>query len=117
MNTKIDISSLDDKTKTKLETYRKLSDQLQQGIPVEITIKLNHTPRFHWDDGMKGFVIPNSSHEGYCIYNLDWEDLQKQEKTIEDKYNALIQEIVDFSKTVAYSLDVDEDYFFEMFFL
>jgi len=118
MNNKIDISSLDDNTKTKLDYYVDLANKMMtEGIPVEITIKLNDTPRFHWDDGTKGFVIPNSDNEGYCQYYLDWEDLQKQEKAIEDKYNALIKEIVDFSDSVADSLKADRTDFFEMFFL
>jgi len=113
MTTKIDISSLDTETKTKLDHYIDLVSKMStEGIPVEITIKLNDTPRFHWDSGMKGFVSPHSSEEGYCKYNLDWNDLEKQEKAIEDKYNALIKEIVDFSDNVADSLGVDQDNFF-----
>ena len=118
MATKIDISSLDNNTKTKLDHYVDLANKMMTGgIPVEITIKLNDTPRFHWDDGMEGYVTPNSIEESYCKYNLDWEDLQKQEKAIEDKYNALIKEIVDFSDSVADSLKADRTDFFEMFFL
>lgn len=118
MTTKIDISSLDTETKTKLDNYIDLVKEMTtEGVPVEITIKLNRTPRFQWDDGMEGFVTPNSSDESYCKYNLDWDDIQKQEKTIEDKYNALIQEIVDFSNNVADSLGVDQEDFFQMLFM
>lgn len=118
MTTKIDISSLDTETKTKLDHYVDLANKMMTGgIPVEITIKLNNTPRFQWDDGIEGFVTPNSDNESYCKYNLDWDDIQKQEKAIEDKYNALIKEIVDFSDSVADSLGVDQEDFFEMFFL
>lgn len=118
MTTKIDISSLDDNTKTKLDHYVDLANKMMTGgIPVEITIKLNDTPRFHWDDGMEGYLTPHSCQEGYFKYNLDWDDLEKQEKAIEDKYNALIKEIVDFSDSVADSLKADRTDFFEMFFL
>jgi hypothetical protein len=117
MTTEIDISSLDTETKTKLDYYVDLASKMVLGIPVDITIKLNDKPRFHWDNGIEGFVSPHSSHEGYFKYNLDWDDLKKQEKVIEDKYNALIKEIIDFSNGVAGSLGVDKDDFFETFFL
>lgn len=118
MTTKIDISSLDTETKAKLDHYVDLSNKMStEGIPVDMTIKLKDKPRFRWDSGIKGFVSPNSCQEGYCKYNLDWNDLEKQEKAIEDKYNALIKEIIDFSDSVADSLNVDNEKFFEEFFL
>lgn len=117
MTTKIDISSLDAETKTKLKNYRKLANQLQKGIPVEITLKLKKKPVFLWEDGLLGCVTPNSDDEGYFKYFLDWNNLEKQEKAYNKKYNALIKEIVDFSNNVADSLGVDKDDFFETFFL
>jgi hypothetical protein len=116
--TKIDISSLDTETKTKLDHYVDLTNKMMtEGIPVDITIKLNDKPRFHWDDGMEGFLTPHSCQESYCKYNLDWDDLEKQEKAIDDKYNALIKEITGFFDSVADSLKVDREEFFEEFFL
>lgn len=115
--TKIDISSLDAETKTKLDNYVKLAKELIEGVPVDITIRLTEQPVFKWDEGDTGFVTPNSIEENYCKYNLDWEDLEKQEKTVEKKYNALIKEICDFSDSVADSLNVDRKEFFDSFFL
>lgn len=117
MTTKIDISSLDTETKAKLEDYVKSAKELMKGIPVDITLRLIDKPVFNWHDGRAGFVSPHSSYECYCKYSLDWDDLEKQEKAIEDKYNALIKEIIDFSDGVADSLKVDREKFFEEFFL
>lgn len=114
MIAKIDISSLDSETKTKLDNYVKLAQELVEGVPVDITIRLTKQPIFKWDEGDTGFVTPNSID---CQYNLDWEDLEKQEKTIKDKYNALIKEICDFSDNIADSLKVDRHEFFGSFFL
>ena len=117
--TKIDISSLDVETKNKLDYYVDLTNKMEEGIPVDINInfKLSNKPHFKWDYGMTGFLSPNSSQEGYCKYNLDWEYLKNQENAIEDKYNSLIKEITDFSDSVADSLKVDREEFFEEFFL
>jgi len=118
MNTKVDISLLDAETKVKLDNYIDLVNKMTtEGIPVDITLRLTEKPRFDWYDGMKGSVSPHSSQEGYFKYNFDWDDLEKQEKAIEDKYNALIKEIVDFSDSVADSLKIDRGEFFEEVFL
>jgi hypothetical protein len=118
MTTKIDISSLDAETKTKLDYYIDLSNKMmEEGISVDINIKLRDKPRFCWSDGITGFLSPDSSQGNYCKYNLDWEDLEKQENAIKDKYNSLIKEIIEFSDSVADSLKVDNEKFFEEFFL
>lgn len=116
MTTKIDISSLDTETKNKLDHYVKLARELYEGIPVEITIRRKDPPVFQWDEGDTGFITPNSIDESYSRY-LDWDDLAKQEKAIEDKYNRLIKEICDFSDSVADTLNVDRKDFFNSFFL
>jgi hypothetical protein len=113
----IDISSLDAETKTKLDHYSDLSKQLQKGIPVDITLKLKEKPVFQWDDGMIGCVTPNSDDEGYFKYFLDWDDLANQEYALNKKYNDSIKEITDFSDSVADSLKVDREEFFEEFLL
>jgi hypothetical protein len=117
MTTTIDISSLDAETRTKLDHYVVLAKQLQQGIPVDITLKFAQKIKFYWSDGLEGYVSPHSDNEGYCKYSLDWCDLSTQEQAIEDKYNLLIKEICDFSDSVAASLKVDGTKFFNTFFL
>jgi hypothetical protein len=117
MDNKIDISSLDAQTKTKLDYYVVMSKELQQGIPVEITLKFAQKIKFYWSEGMTGFVSPHSDNESYCKYSLDWHDLGRQEQAIEDKYNTLIKEICEFSDKVADSLNVDRNTFFTSFFL
>ena len=114
--TKIDITSLDTETKNKLDHYAKLAQELVEGVPVDVTIILKELPVFKWDEGDTGFVTLNSIDESYFKY-LDWEDLEKQEKAIENKYNALIKEICDFSDNVADSLGVDEKEFFTQYFM
>lgn len=117
MTTTIDISSLDAETKTKLDHYVVLAKQLQQGIPVDITLKFAQKIKFYWSDGLEGYVSPHSDNESYCKYSLDWCDLSTQEQAIEDKYNLLIKEICDFSNSVADQLGVDRNDFFTSLFL
>ena len=116
MNTKIDISSLDAETKNKLDHYVELAQKLVEGTPVEITIRLKEPPVFQWEEGNTGFLTPNNFDESVTRY-IDWDDLAKQEKAIENKYNLLIKEICDFSDSVADSLNVDRKEFFDSFFL
>lgn len=117
MNTNIDISSLNAETKAKLDHYTKLSKELVEGIPVDITIRLKEKPVFIWEDGDSGSVTPDSNYEGYFKYYLDWDDLAEQEDAANKKYNDLIKEICDFADSVADSLNVDRSEFFHSFFM
>lgn len=106
MNTKIDISLLDETTKAKIEKMADRCEALFKGVEFELKIKNS----FFWDADETGFAC--------CIgpENIDWDAIQKQQDAIVNKYNAEIKEILDFSDNCADQLGVDRSEFFDQYF-
>ncbi len=111
MTTKIDISSLDNITKEKIEKIEKRCRELSSGQTVTVNLPIEIT--YGWYDGINGIVSEWGHH---LKHEIDWDFVKKQEADIQNKLNAEIKEIVDFSNSVADRLSVDRDEFFLEYF-
>ena len=97
-----DINSLDDVTRDKIKTIQQRCSELANGQ--EITVNLPIKIKYGWYDGNRGIVHEwgnNLKHE------IDWEIVKQNEKEIQQKLDAEIKEIVDFSNSVADRFGVD----------
>lgn len=111
MTTKIDISSLDDITKAKIEKIEKRCHELSSGQTVTVNLPIEIT--YGWYDGFNGLV-----HEwGHDInHEVNWDLVKKHQEEIQQKLDAEIKEIMDFANSVADRLGVDRDEFFSQYF-
>ena len=107
MPTKMDISSLDKKTRAKIKILSKRPRQMLNGIPVTINVPVK--TKFIWNEGFAGYVQD--------IYqSADWNPALKEKDKIEKKYNKEIKEIIKFSDSCAKKLGVDKDQFWSDYF-
>jgi hypothetical protein len=111
MNTEIDISSLDDATIAKIKTIEKRCSELSNGQTVTVNLPIEIA--YGWYDGINGIV-----HEwGHRIkHEVNWDLVKKHQDEIQQKLDAEIKEILDFSNSVADRLGVDRDEFFAEYF-
>jgi hypothetical protein len=108
--TKIDISSLDNYTKDRIAKLSARTKELVSGLEVEIAVPSIKVD-VNWDEGTEcsGPYIDNES--------IDWDAVEKQRSAIEQRINAEIKDICDFSDYCADRLNVDHFEFFDQYFL
>lgn len=107
MPKKIDISTLDKKTKEKIKVLSKRPRQMLNGIPVTINVSIK--TNFIWNEGLSGYVED--------IYqSVDWNPALKEKNKIEKKFNKEVKEIIKFSDSCAKKLGVDKDQFWHDYF-
>lgn len=108
--TKIDISSLDNYTKDRIVKLSARTKELVSGVEVEIAVPSIKVD-VEWDEGTEcsGPYIDNES--------IDWDSVEKQRSAIEQRINAEIKDICDFSDYCADRLSVDRFKFFDQYFL
>lgn len=111
MNTAIDISSLDEHTKNKIDEMSKRCVELYQGI--EVVVNLPITLTFSWTEGETGVVDEWGNHPKS---EINWDFVQKQEQELQQKMDKEVKDIIDFSNSVADRLGVDRDEFFDQYF-
>lgn len=102
MTTKIDISSLDEYTKNRIEKLGKRCSELSDGV--EIVVNLTVKYNCYWTEGESCVIEewePNRA--------IDWDFVNKQEEEFRQKIDEEIKDIVDFSNSVADRLGVDRD--------
>lgn len=107
MNTEIDISSLDEHTKNKIDEMNKRCVELYRGI--EVIINLPITLTYSWTEGETGVIYDPKSE-------IDWNFVEKQEQELQQKMDKEVKEIIDFADSVADRLGVDRDEFFDQYF-
>lgn len=112
MITKIDISSLDEATKNKIVDLKKRCSEL--GVGEEVVVNLPITITYGWYEGRSGLV-----HEwgNYPKSEINWEIVKQNEKEIQQKLDAEIKSILDFSDSIADQLGVDKTEFWNQYFL
>lgn len=107
-NTKIDITSLDDATKAKIEQYQKRCEELD-GV-VEKPITLNYKVGVIWDSLEPSAVDVGSESDLY-------DQINKAEKEYLEEIKKEAKEIVKFSEEIADKLGVDRMEFWNQYFL
>jgi hypothetical protein len=108
MTTKIDISSLDAATKSKIEQYHKRCCELDDVVKKPVT--LNYEVGVVWND-----VEPESA-EVYLESDL-WFQVEKAHKEFLAEIKEETKEIIRFSEEVAAKLGVDKDDLWDQYFL
>ena len=111
MTTKIDISSLDEYTKNRIEKLSKRCSELYIGIDVVVNLPITLT--YTWTEGETGGV---GEWGNYPKYEIDWDFVQKHEQELQQKMDKEVKDIIDFSNSVADRLGVDRDKFFDQYF-
>lgn len=108
--TKIDINSLDNYTKDRITKLSARAKELASGVEVEITVPSIKNYCI-WDEGTTCTLTLIDAK------SIDWDAIGKQQDAIDEKINAEIKEICDFSDHCADRLNVDHFEFFKQYFL
>lgn len=109
MNTKIDISSLDNYTQKRIPKLRARYEELEKGIEFDIPVE-NIKVIVGWYDGLEADI------ERADESNIDWDLIASKEDDILKKINEEIQDIIEFSDSCADRLGVDRTEFWDQYF-
>jgi len=115
MATKIDISSLDDATKNKIEQLSKRCDELIDGVQRSTTLQVDY--RVIWDDGERVGIEDIGPDIPGIPFKIHWDHMDKLMEDFKKEIDQEIKEIIEFSDSVADQLGVDRYDFFAQYFI
>ena len=113
MTTKIDISSLDKKTKQKIDQMSQRCKELYQGVKRSTTIHVDYM--VNWTDGTECDIV-NFTADAYTPFKLHCDKLDQLTKELKKEVDKEIKEIIKFSDDLADKLGVDQTEFFMQYF-
>jgi len=114
MTTKIDISSLDEATKNKIEQMYKRCGELNNGVQKSTTIKVDYM--VGWDYGTKCYITDIGPDIPGVPFMPHWDNMEKLMNDFKNEIDEEIINIIDFANSIADQLGVDRDEFFQQYF-
>lgn len=114
MSTEIDISSLDEDTKNKIDEMSKRCSKLYNGVKRSTTLNVDYM--VSWTAGTECDIVDIGPDIPGIPFRIYWDNMENLMDDLKQEIDEEIKEIIDFANSVADRLGVDRDEFFSQYF-